>query len=265
VITQAQHDAFEEDGFFIVDDAIDPAFLAPMRDAATRIKAKVRAGQVDVFTQWAKPGEPFNILGMLSPDFDEPVFSEYLLCRPLMEAVVEQIGRDLRWEWLSLFTNPYHQDFRLGWHRDLGGVPQDLPEAEELENLRQPREECRWELALVDDVALVVVPGSHYRHRTALETDVIVNDKDEELPGQLVVELKAGCTIFWNGKIIHASQARKNRERLTLTGAYWKYSEREEPKQVNGKIRWMLEDRVREYLPPEMHLYYDRWRAVQLA
>ena len=144
-------------------------------------------------------------------------------------------------------------------------MPQDLPTAEELEYLRQPREEGRWELALVDDVALRVVPGSHYRHRTQLETDVIMNDRDEDLPGQLVVELKAGHTFFWNGKIIHASQARKDRERLTLTGAYWKHSEDEKPQQVNGKIRWMLEDRVREYLPPEIHLYYDRWRAVQLA
>ena len=265
MVAQAHHQAFAEDGFFIVDDAIDPVLLAPMRDAAVRIKTKVRAGEVDTFTQWAAPGEPFNILGMLSPDFDESVFSEYMLCQPLMKAVVDQIGPDLRWEWLSLFTNPYHEDFRLGWHRDLGGVPQDLPEAQELDNLRQLREECRWELALVDDIALKVVPGSHCRHRTALETDAIMNNKDEELPGQCVVELKAGQTLFWNGKIIHASQARRDRERLTLTGAYWKYSEDEEPQTVNPKIRWMLEDRVRDFLPVEMHLYYDRWRAVQLA
>ena len=265
MITQDHHDAFEEDGYFIVEDAIDHSLLDPMCEAASRIKAKVRAGEVDVFTQWAEPGEPFNILGMLSPDFDEPVFSRYMLCQPLMEAVIEQIGPDLRWEWLSLFTNPYHEDFRLGWHRDLGGVPQDLPGAEEVENLRQPREECRWEIALVDDVALRVVPGSHYRHRTRLETEAIMNNRDVELPGQVIVELKAGHTFFWNGKIIHASQARKDRERLTLTGAYWKYTPDEKPQKVNGKIRWMLEDHVRDYLPPEMHLYYDRWRAVQLA
>ncbi len=264
MIDREHHQAFERDGYFVVDDAIEPELMEPMRAAAVRIKAKVRAGEVDVFTQWAEPGEPFNILGMLSPDFDEPVFSEYLLCRPLMDAVIAQIGSELRWEWLSLFTNPYHANFRLGWHRDLGGVPQDLPAAEELENLHQPREECRWELALVDDVALRLVPGSQYRHRTGRETEAIMNNLDVELPGQVVLELKAGQTFFWNGKIIHASQARKDRERLTLTGAYCQYSPEEKPQKVNGKIRWMLEDRVRDYLPEEMHLYYDRWRAVQL-
>ena len=136
--------------------------------------------------------------------------------------------------------------------------------AEELENLYQPREECRWELALVDDVALRLVPGSQYRHRTVRETEAIMNNLDVELPGQVVLELKAGQTFFGNGKIIHASQARKDRERLTLTGAYCQYSPEEKPQKVNGKIRWMLEDRVRDYLPEEMHLYYDRWRAGQL-
>ena len=98
MVSEAHHRAFEEDGFFIVDDAIDPALLEPMREAAARIKDRVRSGEVDVFTQWAEPGEPFNILGMLSPDFDEPIFSDYLLCQPLMDAVIEQIGSDLRWE-----------------------------------------------------------------------------------------------------------------------------------------------------------------------
>ena len=59
---------------------------------------------------------------------------------------------------------------------------------------------------------------------------------DVELPDQVVLELKAGHTFFWNGKIIHASQARKDRERLTLTGAYWKYDPSEKPQKVNGKI-----------------------------
>lgn len=62
MVSEAHHRAFEEDGFFIVDDAIDPALLEPMREAAARIKDRVRSGEVDVFTQWAEPGEPFNIL-----------------------------------------------------------------------------------------------------------------------------------------------------------------------------------------------------------
>ena len=57
-LTNEQYRQFEEDGFFIDDDAIDPALLEPMREAAARIKDRVRSGEVDVFTQWAEPGEP---------------------------------------------------------------------------------------------------------------------------------------------------------------------------------------------------------------
>ena len=48
-----------------------------------------------------------------------------------------------------------------------------------------------------DDVALRLVPGSQYRHRTGQETEAIMNNLDVELPGQVVLELKAGQTFFY--------------------------------------------------------------------
>ena len=48
--TRQQAEQFERDGYFIADDAVDPAMFDELAAAARRVKRKVRTGQVDVFT-----------------------------------------------------------------------------------------------------------------------------------------------------------------------------------------------------------------------
>ena len=148
----------------------------------------------------------------------------------------------------------------MGWHRDVGQEPRDLTEEAELEFLLRPRTECRWELALVDDDALVLVPGSQRRYRTAREWEVMSDNKNESLPGERVIHLRAGQTIFWNGKMIHRSCHRPDSERLTIIGGWGVYQE-DAPKKEIGRFEWMLTDEVRAGLPESIHLYYDRWKA----
>jgi hypothetical protein len=53
-------------------------------------------------------------------------------------------------------------------------------------------------------------------------------------------------------------------ERLTLAASWrkWEADEALEEK-VDSRFEWRLDESVRAFLPPAMHVYYDRWRALQ--
>ena len=263
MLTEGQQRQYDEEGYFIVDDAVEAAMLPRLRAAAERVKESVRQGEVDVYADFRGEGEPFHIQGLLSPAYGEPTFGEYMASENLLRYVRAQVGDKLRLAGgLGMFTNPRNQPFNMGWHRDVGHEPRDLPEEAELEFLRRPRRECRWELALVDDVSLVIVPGSHLRYRTEREWEVMSNNLNESLPGELVVEFKAGHTIFWNGKVIHRSVQVPDTERLTLVSAFSIHQEDDAKTEV-GRFSFMLEEGVRESLPKALLPYYDNWRSVQ--
>ena len=264
-ITEEQQQLYDTRGYFIVDDAIEPGMVEEMAPAATRIKEKVRSGEVDPASSRGEDGETGCILGLFSPEFNEPVFADYIACEPLMRYVSSQIGEELRWAWLSIFTNRRDRDHIVPWHRDVGSGPRHQPEEEELKFLCRPRTECRWEMAMVDDESLAVVQGSQNRYRTELEHEIMVDNKDEQIPGDHAVPLRAGQTLFWNGKMIHRACMKADVERLTIAAAYHQYREDEQPQEVDERQRWMLADHVRDILPEALHIPYDRWRKLQIA
>ncbi|MBT5829667.1 MAG: hypothetical protein HOH77_05665 [Candidatus Latescibacteria bacterium] len=54
---------YERDGFFVVDDAVDPDMFVPLLKATVRTKKRVRAGEVDQFTHRAPDGDRCTIVG----------------------------------------------------------------------------------------------------------------------------------------------------------------------------------------------------------
>ena len=68
MLTEEQRRSFDEDGYFLVDDAIDRQMFEELLAAGRRIKAKVRAGEVDVYTDFHSEGEPTHIVGLISPE-----------------------------------------------------------------------------------------------------------------------------------------------------------------------------------------------------
>ena len=109
------------------------------------------------------------------------------------------------------------------------------------------------------------MPGSHRRYRTEYERECLLNTRHADIPAQRTIYLKAGQTVFWHGYTIHRGVMRKDVERLTLAGSWSKYSEDDEPQDVDKRLRWMLEDNVRDALPEGMRVPYDRWRALQVV
>jgi hypothetical protein len=261
MITEVHKNQYMEDGYFVVDDLLPPAMFAEVEAACRRVKAKVRAGEVDVFTHWSTPGDPWCIRGLIDPQFGEPIFAEYLLYEPFMACCRAFMGEELRMGWIDLRTNPHSDDFPGGWHRD---IEKDPSLQREMEILNKPIVDFRWYLPLVEDNCLQIVPGSHRRNRTELERDCLVNNPHIDLPDQLTINLCPGQVAFWSGNTIHRGTMSKNVERLTLAASWAKYR-LDEPmvKEVDSRFEWRLSDRVRAALPPALLPYYDRWYALQ--
>ena len=266
-MTDAQVVHYNEHGFVTVDEITDDATLQALLDASKRAKAKVRAGEVDVYTHWAtkENTEPWAIRGILAPEFGEPIFAEHMLSERVMKYVHRFLGKELRLGSILIFTNPYHENWGIGWHRDLGKQERDGTYEQEMAILNKPQYGLRWQLALVDDACLEIVPGSHCRYRTKHEREVLINDRHADIPGQVAIGLKAGQASFWNGNTIHRGVMKKDVERLTIAASWRKHTEGDEPEETDPRFKWRLKESVRENLPESMKVHYDRWRELQLG
>lgn len=264
MLTPELREQYQTEGYFIVDDAVAPAMVGPLLAASRRVKEKVRSGVVDLYTHWAKPGEPWAIRGLFGPEFGEPIFMDYLMSKPIMDYVEPFLGRELRLGGgVLIFTNPHDADYGFGWHRDLGKDARDGSEEVEMEILNRPLLSLKWHLALVDDDCLQLMPGSNRRYRTPFERECLLVTRNADIPRQKVIRLKAGQTAFWHGNTIHRGCMMKDVERMTLAGSWRKQTEGDPMEETDPRLKWMLAENVRGFLPEAMRPMYDRWRALQ--
>jgi hypothetical protein len=140
-------------------------------------------------------------------------FAELYFSDEILSVVKELIGLKsdpqgydkLVMELFNLLVSPAEQqDFELCWHRD--DVRPDVSPKEEERQLKEKSPDGRqlhaqYNIALFDDASLIVVPGSHRRVRT--ETERFAAPYEANLPGQLLVELAPGDTVFYDSNILH--------------------------------------------------------------
>ena len=244
-------------GYFVVDDAVDLALLDPLEQAALRVVAKARAGKVDL----AGLGpDATAIYGIIAPEFDEPVFGQYLCCDEVLHYVEAFFGPELRMGHAFLWAAEGNYD--TGWHRDLGPVI-DRSEAEELAILQEPLIQMKWQTALSDDPCLWVVPGSHARYRSEREA-VVLHERKADLPGQVQIDLKRGQTVFWNHKLIHRGRKPADMaRRLSVAGCLKAYDPAGVDDYASAHWRWRRADNLRDFLPAKLQLFYNRWRSLK--
>ncbi len=266
--TSLQVEQYHEQGYFIVDDAVAPDMLAALEVSARRAVEKVRSGAVVATAEQISTGgpgvEPRNILGLIAPEFGEPIFAEYLMSEPMETYVRALVGSPLHLGWVGMIVLHGPTDYDTGWHRDFGKEERDGSREVELEILSRYRKNLvKWHLALVDDACLWLVPGSQRRYRTEQEREVLINNRKGDVPNAQQIVLQKGQTIFWNGNTIHRGLLSAGAtERLTLTGALVKHEE-DQREDLDERFRWQLADNVRAGLSARMQDYYDRWRRVQ--
>ena len=249
---------YKEEGSVVADDAVTPEMLDWLEAGARSVWEQARSGTVDVA---GKGGDGGSLFGLLAPEFGEPVFAEYLCSEPVGRYVEGFLGSELRLGHVHLWCSSTSYD--TGWHRDHGAA-RDVREEEELALLNAPKVSIKWQLALVDDPCLWVVPGSQLRYRTADEREALNVDTRMDIEGQQQVVLKRGQTLFWNGSVIHRGVKPADvAERLTLTGGLRQYDPSDGSEAVDERFRWRLADNIRSSLPPKMQVWYDRWRMLQ--
>ncbi len=171
------------------------------------------------------------------------------------------LGPELRMGHVHLWCA--NGDYDTGWHRDLGPA-KDNTYDEEMALLNRPMRGLRYQVALVDDPCLWLVPGSQKRYRTEEERQALAFDVRRDISTQVNVPLKRGQTLLWSGHTVHRGRKPPElKQRLSMTIGLFRYDPDEPKMEMDGRFRWKLADNIRDSLTPKTQLLYDRWRALQ--
>lgn len=253
------YDQIQKDGFavvrgFLSQDEIDK--YLPAAERAIELSREGKWSQVRTrgkqFPPWPKNFSPdiWGVSGLLDPKWGDldpalpPIFQDFYAQPKLLDAASDslQVERSgLVMELLNMLINPL-TDFGLDWHRD--DIKPEATAEEELAKLSLPETGTQFNLALRDDACLIVIPGTHKRARNAEERAKTAGEsRQEDIAGQLLVELKPGDCVFYNNNILHRATYNSKIPRVTLHGSYGHA--------VNGKSRstMVLQHGVADWLP----------------
>jgi len=217
----------DRDGFVLIRGAFKQEQLQSLRAAAEHITALARSGKwphIRTLPKQFPPWPPdasngiWGVQHLLHPAMpSQPVFAASYFGDAIVGPATQLLDcgeADLVMELYNLLVRP-ERDFALRWHRD--DIPPEASAAEERARLGAPPWHAQWNLALVADASLVVVPGSHARARTDAERGA--DPFAERLPGMRVVDLAPGDLVFYDNNILHRGVYGAGTERLTLHGS----------------------------------------------
>ncbi|KAI9762632.1 MAG: hypothetical protein M4579_000250 [Chaenotheca gracillima] len=219
--------SLDQNGYVLIPSVLSPSQLARLREASSRATDLARSGKWPYIRTLPKQFPPWtssaadgiwgvqHVMHPALPDsatFTESYFSDKIL--DTVKGLLECDDNELVMELYNLLVRP-DRDFELRWHRD--DIPATATAAEEMDRLAHPAWHAQWNLALYDDSSLIVVPGSHRRSRTEQERSA--EPYENEMPAQLVVEMKEGDVVFYNNNILHRGVYTKDKERMTLHGS----------------------------------------------
>ncbi len=193
LLTEEEERKFDEEGFFLVEDAIPPDLVVRLTAAVDRIDAEERAAK------GLGPQDGQNILDFIGRD---DVFLELLDWPKIFPKVWGILGWNIQlYHSHMIITPPMAQSGPgqrgLNWHQDSGRLNQ------ELETDPAPRISLKVAYFLTDTselgrANLYVIPGSHLRKRLT-----IPENGDPE--GAMAVRAKPGTAVFFDRRIWHAS------------------------------------------------------------
>ena len=219
--------SLNRDGYVLIPSILPHPELVNLRSACDQVTALARAGKWPHIRTLPKQFPPWptdssngiwGVQHLLHPDlphhdlFASNYFSDAII--DIVKALLQCEEEDLVMELFNLLVRPDHE-FELRWHRD--DIAERASAEEEMARLTEPAWHAQWNLALYDDRSLIVVPGSHARARTQAER--AAGPFAGTMPGQRVVEMKAGDVVFYNNNILHRGVYDRRVERMTLHGS----------------------------------------------
>ncbi len=255
MLNAAQLDQFHELGFVVIDGFASELF-DPLRKATDRVIKRTRAGT------WAARkcpnGDVWGVSGLLDPKLEEPIFAMYMATPHVIDVSADLLGdRNLRLSLTNLLCNPQVSDYAIAWHRDSGN-PRDSGE-KELRHLNQMQYGVQWNGALYEESCLRVVPKTHRRNLNAAERDVLHNRPMDPMPGELIVKLRAGETVYYNANLLHRGVYPCGTRRETLHANLVSMKSPVPFKLHYEAVKFMEVPGFKNTIPAALHPLLDNW------
>ncbi|HTE18039.1 MAG TPA: phytanoyl-CoA dioxygenase family protein, partial [Armatimonadota bacterium] len=204
---------FERNSFVIVSDAIPAAELDRLREAAARLTDRCRSGEHAWVRRAPDMSDTWGAGKMFQPTSLEPELIE-AMCGSRIREVSHAILGANRLAVVSFLFNPSEQSWDGPWHRDSQYLlPQD-PERQ-VAVVTAAAWSVQWNVALYEDDALWVVPGSGGRWNTPDEESIITG-AERPMPGAVAVRLRPGEGVAYTPFMIHRGLYRPHPPRATL-------------------------------------------------
>ncbi|ODV95715.1 hypothetical protein PACTADRAFT_50397 [Pachysolen tannophilus NRRL Y-2460] len=250
------HEEIAENGFTIIRQFLTAEEIAQYRKASEDLIKYTREGKWPhartrgkQFPPWPKDFTPdiWGITGLLHPELGElsKPFHDFYASDKILAVAGDILKTDkygLSMELLNMLINPL-TDFELDWHRDT--IKPEVSEEEEAELLLKDQYDgAQFNLALLEDNCLIVVPKSHNRIRTPEERKKTTNDNRKEfIQGQITVELAPGDLVFYNNNILHRAAYSSKNLRITLHGSYGRVNH------GDSRAKGILQHGIADWLP----------------
>ena len=214
-LSEEERLAFDQHGFFTVEDALPPPWVEDLTQVVDRLDAHYRS------ERGLGPHDSLNLLDFMGKD---DLFLELLDWPKTFPKVWGILGWHIQLYHSHMIVTPPRSPTarqtpkRLGWHQDSGRLNRDL------EGDPRPRISLKVAFFLTDTSVpgrgnFSAVPGSHLRNAVEMPADGVSNPA-----GTTPVLVKAGSAVFFDRRIWHA--AGHNDSDITRKVLFYGYSYR---------------------------------------
>lgn len=214
-LTKEEQNQFDQNGFFIVEDALPPQLIENLTLAVDRLNAHYRQ-EKDL-----GPHDSTNLLDFMGKD---EIFLQLIDWPKTFPKVWGILGWHIQLYHSHMIITPPRPpeeigtSKRLGWHQDSGRLNRDL------EGDPRPRVSLKVAFFLTDTSKpgqgnFSVVPGSHLRNQLDLPADGVSNPE-----GTTPVCVKPGTAVFFDRRLWHS--AGLNDSDITRKVLFYGYSYR---------------------------------------
>lgn len=251
---------YRQEGYVLIDRAVPPPLLEPLRQAAQRATERARSGEW-THRRSAVDGDIWGIGHLLHPDLAEPVFAQYMASDVVIDIVAELLEveeAELQLELVNMLVNPRECDYAINWHRDL--VREDLEPADELARLQALKFSVQWNAALYDENSLIIVPGSHVRAKMPRERAIVTDEPQADMPGQFVVQLKAGQGVYYDANLLHRGVYPHTARRQTIHCCMGHIAGARQRTYIYDTLPWMDDDAFAAGLPARLQPLHANFR-----
>ncbi|HIM12785.1 TPA: phytanoyl-CoA dioxygenase family protein [Candidatus Poribacteria bacterium] len=263
MITAEQRQQYQQDGYFIVRNLVEPSALAEIKAAILDFidnpgdleqvldpELAVRQGKGEHLSHRAK-FRKLQRLGRYRPT----VWNNYYAHPNVLSVIRSLLGDDLLVKYDSVFLKPAKTGGATPWHQDIGLWRDNHVEAANAWIAIDP--------ASKENGCMQFLPGSH--HDGFIDHVLYDDSLHGELPRDLVanlegrvnIELQPGDGVFWHSYMWHYSPPNSSDQGRIGMGAVWASLEQAQTSQRVKEYFWVMKDGQRLIHPPKKLIVDD--------